>query len=55
MCYGDVQQITVEPNMKFADEEGKIDRRYVDGVIRIGKKEFIVPKLAALGVAFSYF
>jgi len=55
MCYGDIQQITVEPNMEFADEEGKIDRRYVDGVIRIGKKEFIVPKLAALGVAFSYF
>ena len=55
MCYGDIKQITVEPNMDFADKEGKIDRRYVDGIIKIGKKEFIVPKLAALGVAFSYF
>jgi len=55
LCYGDIQKITVEPNMEFTDAEGKIDRRYVDGVIKVGSKDHVVPKLAALGVAFSYF
>lgn len=55
LCYGDIQQITVEPDMVFAEVPEEVDRRYVDGIIAIGNKSFIVPKLASLGVAFSYF
>lgn len=55
VCYGDIQQVTIEPNVTFADLPQEIDRRYIDGVLALGKKSFIVPKLAALGVAFSYF
>jgi len=55
LCYGDIQQITVEPNLAFAELDEDIDRRYIDGIIEMGKKNFIVPKLAALGVAFTYF
>ena len=55
LCYGDIQQITIEPNLEFSKLEEEIDRRYIDGVIAMGNKNFIVPKLAALGVAFSYF
>jgi len=55
LCYGEIQQITVEPNLVFAELEEDIDRRYIDGIIAIGDKNFIIPKLPALGVAFSYF
>ena len=55
LCYGDIQQVTVEPNLQYAELDEEIDRRYIDGVVVIGKKNFIVPKLAALGVAFTYF
>jgi len=55
LCYGDIQQITVKPDMVFADVPEEVDRRYVDGIIGIGENSFIVPKLASLGVAFSYF
>lgn len=55
MCYGDVQEITLEPNLEFAEKPESVDRRYIDAVIKIGGKDFIVPKLASLGVAFSYF
>ena len=55
LCYGDIQQVTVDSNLQYAELDGEIDRRYIDGVVVIGKKNFIVPKLAALGVAFTYF
>lgn len=55
MCYGDVKRITVEPNMVYADLPEGLDKRYVEAVIRVGNSDFVVPKLVALGVAFSYF
>lgn len=55
MCYGDVKRITVEPNMAFSDLPEGLDKRYVEAVVRVGKSDFVVPKLVALGVAFSYF
>ena len=55
LCHGDVQQITVEPNLEFADMPENIDKRYVDGVIDIEGKAFLVPKLTAIAVAFTYF
>jgi len=55
LCYGDIRQITVEPNIQFSDMADLVDRRYIDGVVSIEEQDFIIPKLAALGVAFSYF
>ncbi|MCH2191118.1 MAG: chemotaxis protein CheW [Gammaproteobacteria bacterium] len=55
LCYGDVQQISVEPNLEFTDMPTNLDKRYIDGTIDIDGKAFIVPKLTAIAVAFTYF
>ncbi len=55
LCHGDVQQVSIEPNLSFADAPDGVDRRYVDAVIEIDEQAFIVPKLTAIAVAFSYF
>lgn len=55
LCHGEVKQITVDTTLDFSDLDGDIDRRYIDGMVKIGKDDYVVPKLAALGVAFSYF
>lgn len=55
LCFGDVKRVTVEPNLEFGDAPAGGDRRYIEGVIKLGEKEFVVPKLTALSVAFSYF
>jgi len=55
LCYGEVKKIAVEPDIEFGDSPSGGDRRYVEAVIKIGDVEFIVPRLTALGVAFSYF
>lgn len=54
-CHGEVKQITVEPNMEFGEVPEDMDKRYVEAVVKIGDTNFIIPKLVALGVAFSYF
>lgn len=54
-CHGEVKRITVEPNLEFGEIPENMDKRYVEAVVKIGNTEFIVPKLVALGVAFSYF
>jgi len=54
-CHGEVKRIGVEPNLKFSNLSEKMDKRYVEAVVKIGETEFIIPKLVALGVAFSYF
>ncbi|RBP53265.1 chemotaxis protein CheW [Arenicella xantha] len=55
LCFGDVKRVSVEPNLEFGDAPSGGDRRYIEAVIKLGEKEFLVPKLTALGVAFSYF
>ena len=55
ICYGDVQQMTFEPDIELVEHPKTIDKRYIDGVIGADEQHYIVPKLVALGVAFSYF
>lgn len=55
VCHGDVQQISIEPNLEFIDAPENVDKRYVDGVVSIEDRAFIVPKLTAIAVAFTYF
>jgi len=54
-CHGEVKRITVEPNLEFAEMPEGMDKRYVEALVKIGDTEFVIPKLVALGVAFSYF
>lgn len=54
-CHGEVKKITVEPNLEFGSIPESMDKRYVEAVVKIGDSELVVPKLVALGVAFSYF
>lgn len=55
LCRGDVQQVSLEPNLNFTDLPEGVDKRYVEAVIEIDQQTFIVPKLTAIAVAFSYF
>jgi len=54
-CHGEVKSISVEPNLEFGDVPENMDKRYVEAIVKIGDTDFIIPKLVALGVAFSYF
>lgn len=54
-CHGEVKRVSVEPNLEFSELPENMDKRYVEAVVKIGETEFIIPKLVALGVAFSYF
>ncbi|MBL4673618.1 MAG: chemotaxis protein CheW [Arenicella sp.] len=55
LCHGEVKRITVEPDMEFGEVPEDMDKRYIEAVVKIAGTEFIVPRLVALGVAFSYF
>ncbi len=55
LCHGDVQQISVEPNLEFGETPDGTDKRYVESIIDIEGESFIVPKLTAVAVAFTYF
>lgn len=54
LCYGDVTKITVGKEIDFIDSEVDIDKRYVESIVHIGGKDFIIPKLSSLAVAFTY-
>jgi len=55
LCYGDIHQVMVESNLAFAHLDEDIDRSYVDGVVEMADENLIVPKLSALGDAYSHF
>ena len=55
LCYGEIQQVTVEPGVEAAEIPEGMDRRYVESLVQLGEQTFIIPKLSSLGVAFSYF
>jgi len=55
VCYGDVQQVTIETSAEMADLPEDVDKRYVEGTIKVSEQHYLVPRLAALAVAFSYF
>lgn len=55
VCYGDVQQVSIESDAQLLDLPVGIDKRYVDGVLKSSGQQFIVPRLTALAVAFWYF
>ena len=54
-CRGIVDTITVDQDVEFADLPEGADRRYIEAVVKIADQQYIIPKLAALGVALSYY
>jgi len=55
ICYGDIEQVHIGSDVEFTALPEGVDKRYVDGVMQASEKQFIVPRLTALAVAFSYF
>ncbi len=55
LCHGEVQQVSLAADMTFADTPEGADKRYVEATIEIEGQSFIVPKLTAVAVAFTYF
>lgn len=56
LCYGKVQQLSVDASISTTEPVNRaVNKRYVESVVRVDDSDFIVPKLGALGVAFSYF
>lgn len=55
LCFGAIKQVNIDPTAINGELPEGMDRRYVDAVIMKGKKQYIIPKLSALGVAFTYF
>lgn len=55
LCFGTVKEVAVGDNIAQFDIPENVDRRYIETAVSIGKQKYLIPKLAALGVAFSYF
>ena len=55
LCFGDVTQQSVQTDIEYDELPKDADRRYIDAVVKIDGQRYIIPKLTALGVAFSYF
>ncbi len=55
LCFGAIKQVKIDPTVIKGELPENMDRRYVDAVIVKGKTQYIIPKLSALGVAFTYF
>ncbi|MBX2847856.1 MAG: chemotaxis protein CheW [Acidiferrobacterales bacterium] len=54
ICNGEVDKISVGKKLAFAEIPEELDKRYVETVVRVAKKQFIIPKLESLAVAFTY-
>ncbi|MEM7357600.1 MAG: chemotaxis protein CheW [Pseudomonadota bacterium] len=55
LCFGAVKTLPIDTQSAYGELPDGVDRRYVEAVVKLGEEEYLVPKLAALGVAFSYF
>ena len=55
LSFGEVQQITIPSDVEDVASPQEIDRRHVEAALAVNGSICIVPRLAALGVAFSYY
>ncbi len=55
VCYGDVKTVTVDDSLTEVDFPDRVDRRYAELAVEVNGKPALIPRLAALAVAFSYF
>ena len=54
LCYGTVEKISVDNKIEFVEPTQELDKRYVESVVRVAEKDYIIPKLTSLAVAFTY-
>jgi hypothetical protein len=55
LCHADVTRISVDETVSYKQEmPDGLDKRYVAAVVEVQGQIFIIPKLTALDVAFSY-
>lgn len=52
---GAAKLLTVDQKATFVDLPEGVDKRYVDATVEVDGKSYLIPKLVAIGVAFSYF
>jgi hypothetical protein len=55
LSFGEVQQVEISSDVEDSATPVEVDRRYVEVALTLHGEVCIVPRLAALGVAFSYF
>ncbi len=55
ICYGAVEKVTLDDSAEYTDFPSGVDRRYAEAAMTFAGTEYLVPRLAALAVAFSYF
>jgi len=55
LCHGELQQVGIDDRSTFCDRPDNMDKRYIEGVLEQEGTIYIIPKLSALEVAFSYF
>jgi len=56
LCNGEVKTIEVDASVAMGQAPESADKRYIEAVVELpGEQQYIVPKLAAISVAFSYF
>jgi len=55
ICFGSVEKVTVDESAIYCDLPQDVDKRYVEAAIEFKGTVYLVPRLAALAVAFSYF
>ena len=55
VCGGDVKTVSVDGSAEFVDLPEGVDGRYAEAAIQFNDVVFLVPRLSALAVAFSYF
>lgn len=54
LCDGDVKQIDIDSSATFIDTPEGLDRRYIEKAVEFQGETYLIPKLPALAVAFSY-
>lgn len=52
---GPMELLEIDESIMSVDLPSGLDRRYIEAVVRWQEQDYIVPRLNALAVAFSYF
>lgn len=55
LCFGEAQSLAVDASVDMSDLPKGMDKRYVEATVSVDENTFVIPKLDALAVAFSYF
>lgn len=54
LCHGDIAKVSIDDSIESIEIPEGIDKRYIDAVVKFDNKDFVVPKLSSLAIAFTY-